>query len=375
MDWKRYRVIIMGAVALALVATAWVVVQSQTGDTQVDPEEEELSFPEIEQDNITEVMIRRPDDDADIRLVRDGESWRVTEPVDAPAATSAVNTLLEKLSGLELAGRAASRAELHERLEVAESNGIHVIAKNGGETLIDMWVGAFQSGNTMVRIEGDDNVLMARGSIKFAFNKPVRDWRDRAILELTAADVNDLRFANENGTFHVHKASADEGGEWAQVIDEPAEGEEPAEPIEEFTASRVTSLVTGIARLRAADFAGPEIDEGAAGLGEGAARAVIVSGAGEEQERVGITIGNEVDAGQRYLRIDGDETIYVVSRYIAERLMPNVEAFQPAAAPDPGEAPPTPPPGGGAGGPPGGGQIPPEIMQQLQRQLQQQGGH
>jgi len=154
--------------------------------------------------------------------------------LEAVASSTTVGTALDKLADLEVTGRAASNAEHHEQLEVDEEHGIHVVARAGDETVVDLWIGAFRAGNTMVRVDGQDEVLMVRGSIKFAFNKPVRDWRDRTITDETADDVIAVSFRNEHGAFDFEKG--DDG--WAQVLPEEApEGEEPPEPIEEFDSS------------------------------------------------------------------------------------------------------------------------------------------
>lgn len=383
MDWQKHRLIVMGVVALLMVGATWWALDSRTGDTEVSEENAAPTLPEIERDDLTDVEIRLPGNEEEnleavtIHLVKDGETWRLSEPVEAPASATAVSTVLDKIASLELIGRAARSAQHHERLEVAESNGIRVTARAGSETAIDFWVGAYQSGNTMLRIEGEDEVLMVRGSIKFAFNKRPRDWRDRTISELTVAEVHEVEFSNENGHWTFQKGEGDDAV-WAQQIPEPAEGEEPVAPIEEFQEARVTTMVSSLARLRAAGFAEPDVDAAAAGFGEGAAMVRLVSGTGDDAETLILRVGNEAAEGQRYVQRDGDETIFLVSRFMAERLLPNTEGFQPGAEP---EAPPTPPPGMGmpgmpgmpGGGGPGGGQIPPELMQQIQRQLQAQG--
>lgn len=373
MEWQRYRLVIISVVAVALIGATWWAVSSRTGDTPVDETEEEaLELPEVERESVTELEIHIPAGEGEdqpaetVRLVRgDEDHWRLAEPVEAEAASAAVSTALDKISTLEVVGRAATRAQHHERLEVDAAHGIRVIARNGAETLIDVWIGAYRAGNTMVRPEGQDTVLMVRGSIKFAFNKRTRDWRNRAILELTAADVNEIEYTNENG----HWVFAKTEDTWAERIPEPAEGEEPRAPIENFDQARVRTAVSSLARLRAADFGDVSAEE--AGLGEGAATVRMVSGEGDGAQTVVLRVGNEGTDGQRYVQRVGDDTIYLVSRFMADRLIPNVEAFQPGEEPEP-EAPPH---GGGEMPPgmPGGGQIPPEIMQQIQQQLQQQG--
>ena len=165
--------------------------------------------------------------------------------------------------------------------------------------------------------------------------------------------------------------------------------------------------------MRAADFAPADASAASLGFGEGAARVEIgltapatedeadedeapeeeataeegaAEGEAEEAEPASPTIaetvvllvGNEAEESQRYVMVEGNETIFLVSRFMADRLLPNVEAFQPGA--EPAEPPAGGPPGGmppgmpGMGGGPGGGQIPPEVMRQIQQQLQQQQG-
>lgn len=378
MDWQKHRLIVMGVAALAMVGLTWWAIDTGTGDTEVSEDDAAATptIPEVDRDEITELEIHIPADEDDdvealtIRLVKGDDGWRLEEPVQAAASITAVNTALDKISDLEVTGRAASNDRFHERLEVAEANGIRVIARVDGETAIDVWIGAYQGGNTMVRQEGSDTVLTVRGSIKFAFNKRIRDWRNRTITELTANEVTEVEFTNENGHFTFTKN--DDG--WEQSIPDPVEGEDPVAPIEELDGGRVQTLVSGLARLRAASFGAPDVTAEDAGLGEGAAHVRLVSADGDDEVVTRLTVGNELDDGQRYVMIGGSDTIYVVSRFMSDRLLPNAESFQQAAESET----PTPPPSGmpGMPGMPGGagaGQIPPEIMQQIQQQLQAQG--
>lgn len=364
---KRYRLLIGGAVLLAMIGLAWYAVTKNTGDTPVAESTSTPTLPEIDRDAITQLEVQRPEDDHPIRLVKDGDHWRLTAPIEAPAAATAIDTALDKLADLELRGVAATRSQHHERLEVDAEHGVHVIARAGDREVINFWIGAVRSGNTMIRLDGQDPVLMAHGSFKFAFNKAVRDWRDRAITDIDPDTVREVTFTNTNGTFHFTK----NGEEWAQATDPAAEGQAPAPAIERFASSKVRTSVTSIARLRASDFAADDVTAESAGIASGA-RVTFVSGEGESATTTTLLVGNEVEEGSRYVQREGSDTIFVVSRFVAERLVPNAAAFQESeqgAAPAPGGA----PEGMPGGMPGGGGQIPPELMRQIQQQLQQQG--
>jgi hypothetical protein len=373
---KRYRLVIGAIALLAMVGLAIWAIRQESGDTQV-VEEETPALPEIERDAITEVEIRLPGEEA-IRLVKSGETWRLAAPIEAPAAQTTVDTVLDKLADLEVNGIASAHARFHERFEVDEEHGVHVIARAGSDDIIDFWIGGARGGNTMLRLDGEEQTLLVEGSIKFAFNKPAQDFRDRAIVELEADDVREATFTNTNGTFHFRKS----GEAWEHVLEPAAEGAVPAAgavppvAIERFAPTKVGTAVSGLARLRASSFAAPDVTVETAGLGESAPRVVLVSGEGESAQTVTLRVGNEVEGGSRYVMREGNDTLFVVSSFMATRLLPNTDAFQEAEPGTEPAEPAEPPPGMGMPGMPGmpggGGQIPPELMQQIQRQLQQQ---
>lgn len=398
MDWQKNRLPIAGLLLIVFGGLAFWAWRSRTGDTVVP--ESAAQLPDLERDQIASLEITRPESDQAIRLERRDDTWFVTQPLEVPADQSAVSTALDKLDELEMAGTAASNPSFHERLEVDPEHGVRVVARNaGGDTLIDMWLGAYRAGNTMLRLEGEDRVLSVRGSIKFAFNKELRDWRDRSIVELEADDVREVAWTGPNGTFRFTRP-AGEGedaapGEWqpteVSYVETPAAPETPpgrrAPPppqpqtrteIEGFQASKVRSMVASLARMRAADFAAPEVTPETAGIGPESPRVTLTAPAAEGEDAprsFTVVLGNEVDPERhdRYAMLEGEPTIYVVSRFLGERVSPTATSFTesaPAAPAGEGE-------GGGAapapGGPGGGAQLPPEVMEQIRRQLEQQG--
>ncbi len=372
---KRYRLLIGGVVLLAMVGVTWWAINTQTGETPAAASELP-SLPEIDREALTQIEIRRPGEEDSIRLVREGSTWRLAAPLEDAAARTTVDTALDKLADLEVTRVAAAKAATHARLQVDSENGVRVTARAGEQTVIDFWIGAASSGATYVRLEGQDQVLEVRGLIKFAFNKAPHEWRDRAIVDLEIADLREATFTNTNGAFQFRRS----GENWEPVLPAPAEGEEPPAGIERFSASRTRTAITGLARLRASEFAAPDTTVESAGLGEGAARVALVSGEGENAQTLTLLVGNELDEGKRYVMREGNSTIYVVSRFHADRLVPNTATFQEpepnaegaeggeGGAPAGGEAPAGMPPMPGAGG-----QLPPELMRQIQQQLQQQG--
>lgn len=397
------RLMVAALAFIALLGGLIYVVNQRADDDEPDSESTEVpELPEIDRDAITAVTITRPgegDEPESVTLSKVGDVWRVTAPIDADADTTAVDTVLDKLAEMEVQGVAATNPENHERLEVGD-NGIRVEVKAGDEVIANLIIGAYRSRNTMVRIEGQDTVVTVSGSIKYAFNKDLKDWRNRRVANEDPASVIAARFESDNGTFEFVR---NEESEWTQP--------EGAEEIERFGPTKVQSIVSSIARMRAVNFAAQDVAREATGLdapsgtvtltirdsedaedsedseadaeGETEAEGETAAAAGTRTIvlRVGATLGDD-ENGERYLVRDGDTTVYVISNYLADRMRPDASKFQ---APEPGSEPEEaagmmpglPPgiPGHGPGGPggPGNPQIPPELMQKIQQQLQQQG--
>jgi hypothetical protein len=375
MDLKKNRVWIGAAVLVVLLCGTVYAIRGR--DDPQDGESALPELPEIDKDAVTRFEVTIGEGPTVVMAKRDGV-FRVIEPVDAEADVQAIDSALEKLSSLEVAGIASTNPDTHERLEVADNLGVRVVAKAGDQVLIDIRIGAYKGGNTMVRLAGEDQVIAVRESIKFLFNKELKDWRDRRIVDVTPDDVRAIQITSENGTFHFVRGGEDDA--W-----QPAEGQSA---IERFGAARVQSHVATFARMRAMNFAAPDVTADAAGFATPTATVTLTVAqrtdardGGTPSDAPTTTIVLELGAAtgsgnELYARRRGKATLYTISEFIADRMRPGTDAFQ---NPEPGEEPPAPEMPMGAGMPmhggPGGGQIPPEMMQQIQRQLQQQGGH
>jgi hypothetical protein len=404
MDWQKNRIFIASVVLVLIGGLAIWAVQSRTGDSPQRAGDVPEGFPDVDREAIAVLEITRPEDEGmAVRLERgeDG-TWRLTAPIEAPADQGAVSTALDKLDEMDVASIAASNAQFHERLEVDTEHGVHVVARDQeGETLADVWIGAFRSGNTMVRVEGQDVVAGVRGSIKFAFNKELRDWRDRSMLALEADDVREAAFVGPNGTFRFvrptvqREAPEGEGegegegpstelGDWqiAEVsyVPPPTDGGVAARvaqsTIEGFAPTKVRSIVSSLARMRASDFAASDVTREGAGITDASPRVTLTVGEGDAATQHVVRLGSEANEERHdyYAMREGDETIFVISRFLGERVHPTAASFTQTAAPA------TPEPAEGAGAMPhpggevgGGAQLPPEVMEQIRRQLEQQG--
>lgn len=278
-----------------------------------------VTLPTIKQDQIDELTFAAPDRPT-VRHVKKDKEWHLVEPIQAKSDQAAISTALGKLGELEVTGVAATLQANHEKLEVDPKKGTRVTAKAGGKVVLDAWVGLYQTGNSMLRKEGEDTVATVKGSIRFAFSKYLREWRDRSIVDVGADGVQSLELSNAKGILRFVKS----GDAWAQ-----APGEKP---IANFDPDEVKSLVSTIATLDATDFADDGVTAEAAGVAPGAPSALIkiASDAGSSQVlvRVGKTKDNDY-----YVAREDVPTIYLVSKWSAERLLSGADGFEKKAEP------------------------------------------
>jgi hypothetical protein len=357
------------ALAILIGLGAALVVTRRSHESKTSLEKPTASLPTIKKEEVTQLEIQRPQQAA-VVLQKQGDKWALSAPFSAEASKDAVDGMLDKLAELKVVGVAATRKENFEHLEVDPAHAIHVQAKAGDKLLADLFVGAAKGGNTMVLVAGEQQVLAARGSLRYAFDKDLKDFRKREITDLEAAELTGVALSSPKGTFKFERP-ATEGAVWAQVL---AKGEKP---IAKLDPEHVETLANTAAHLRAADFAATTEADSVTGLASAETKVELTK---KDGSKIDVAIGKAHSAGEDYYtKLAGSDVIYRLPKFSAERLMPDAKFFEKS------DKPATPPPSadphggmpmgmGGMGGP-GGGQLPPEVMKQLQQQMQAQQAH
>lgn len=297
------------AVLAALLAiTVWQFNKRDSEDAKAP--EVSAKLPKLTKEDVTELSVAAPGKKP-VSFKKEGDVWKMTAPIAADADKDAIDTAISKLAELEAGAVAATKVENHDRLEVTDAKGVHVVAKQGDKLLADLLIGAYLSGNTMVRESGATNVATAKGSIKYPFDKDVKEWRDRSMVDVPVEQVQSVVFTNKSGTWKFVK----DDKEWKQAPGEKA--------IPEFDASKVSSIVSNAASMRANDFAADGVTADVAGVGAAPNGSVTLTTGGADAgvKEVLIRIGTKHDAGY-YATVEGKQPLYVISEYTGERLVP-----------------------------------------------------
>lgn len=348
----KNRLWIAAIVLLALGGAVVSATRSREAETEVV--RPTASLPALKSEDITslEVYSKRR---GSVTLSKQGESWQVTAPVSAKADASAVEAMLEKLSTLEVKSIAASRKENYARLEVDDEQAVRVKVGKGDQLLSTLFLGAAKATGTMLRVEGKDEVFNVKGSLRYAFDKDLKNFRDRVILDVDSEKLSGLKLSSAKGTFNFEKVE----GKWTQVL---SKGEKP---IARFAPAKVQSLSSTLGRLQASDFVEATESPETLGLAPPAATAVLTQVDGSSHT---LQLGQGSGANnESALRLVGNEVLFRISKYNADKLLADAAAFQEAEQKPEAQAPQMPDMGGG------NGEIPPEVLRQLQQQLGQGG--
>lgn len=133
-----------------------------------------------------------------VQLVREGEAWRVIQPVDYPADSQEVSVLLEFL-GEALAERAFENVSEQEKKDygLAERDTlIRILAK---EKEYELWIG--KNAPTPERLyamkSGDSRVLVASVKLREELSRSLYDFRDKDLFKFDASRVNRLTYRRE----------------------------------------------------------------------------------------------------------------------------------------------------------------------------------
>lgn len=348
---------VSSAIAVLVVLAGLLLWQSSAedaGDHQAPGLTVEL--PKFERDKVDALEITSPENGV-VKLEKGSDGWRVTAPLAAPAAQATVDTALDKLAALTVVGVAATKADNHARLEVDDEKALKISVGQGGGEAATLKIGVYRSGNTMLRVADAALVASVEGSIRFAFDKALKEWRNREITKLEVASVQRVQFESDKGTVVLEK----DGETFKQ-----AEGQTP---IEKFDPVKAKSVVGSVCSLRAVDFqAAPDLE--ALGLGAAPKGRVTVTVGGDKPETLVVLVGEKKD-NYYYAKRADSPVVYTVSAFMGERLGAGPEDF---VKEEPKPIDPKQLEAAGAQMPPGGGNaLPPEIMEQVQRQLRAQG--
>ena len=292
--------------ALGILVVMWLIstLLAGRGDGGATPDGGVAALLErLDEATVSAVRIVRPEQT--VSLQRNGDAWTVNGNVpDSSALTRLWNALVEA----EVGGVVANNPRNHERMGLSADSALTVdftLADGGMASLLVGKVGPiFPSG--YVRLPDQDAVVVVSGDFRATLNQSVTDWRDKTILRVDTAAVIRLVLETDDGTHVVERSDTT----WS-VDGGPA------------NASTIRSVLEELANFVAVGFVeDEEIFQG------NPRRATVLGAQGDTLGAVVIT----GEAGTRHARTPGNDVVFEVASFRADRITPDIENLRPTDA-------------------------------------------
>lgn len=154
---------------------------------------------------LTELRIQPASGGDEIKLVREGVNWKVTQgSKSAFADPSTVNAALASLSALKPLRMVSRKKDKWNDFQVGDGGTrIAVFEDNrqegdlhiGKTNFVQNQQGGFGGAYTYVRAGDDDEVYAVDGFLESTFNRPYADWRNKNFLRVSRDAVSKITFS------------------------------------------------------------------------------------------------------------------------------------------------------------------------------------
>jgi len=236
-----------------------------------------------------------------VSLVKKG-NWLVALNGDYyPADKGEVENIFKTLNNMQRESIVSTDPNKYPVFELDPVNGAEVKISRSDHTLLaHFFVG--KNGpdliSTYIRIGGEKDVLLLSGMIKPAFDKELKDWRDKTILNLKVEDIVKIDTISPKKKVSLKK---DAKGNWEMV--EPEKAKVKKDVIE--------GMVNTLATLKAYDFE-DGADLKACGLTSPPTKIQITM---KDNSTLSLLIGKEKDSSKRYVKREDNPTVFLVQNF------------------------------------------------------------
>lgn len=380
-DKKLY--IAVGALALVGAAVYFQKQAQQKEEATYTLEGQQATLPTIEWSeekgkSVDTITVEQPAGDAGkpekVVVKKVGEDdWKLVEPIDFPANSSTIQTILGSIDKLEVRELISKSKDSYGKYGLGDGEATHIVLAKGDEKLVELYVGEGGSRGNMVRIGDKEGVYAIKGYSSYMFQRDLKGWRDRKVLEIDPDEVAEVEIENDNGVFSFEKEQvepkqADKGDkgadkkgakeakpEWAGKI--KAKLSPVALPIAKFHGAKVDDMLRAFKSLTASEF-GDDKTPKEVGLDEPTAKVTFTMADGGKRV---LLVATTAENSNRWAQVKGKPQVFAISSYSSGWALADQDRFRKPedkenkdAEPSEGAEPAAP-----AGMPPAGMQMPP----------------
>ncbi len=208
--------------------------------------EKEEKLVSLERDKISEIEIARQGSEP-VLLKKSGNDWSVRKPIETPADSSTVDSLLSATSTakidrkLEKAGKEASKYGLADPR-------LRVVLKGGKEQRTLLFGSKDFTGNQVyVQVQGSPDIYLTSDYLFNSADKELKDWRNRKVLTFDRNQVQNIEINRATDQIKLKK----QGEKW--VLEQPTQ--------ETADEAAVSSLLSTLESAEAQKFVTEQPDD------------------------------------------------------------------------------------------------------------------
>ncbi len=255
----------------------------------------------------------------EIELVKKGDDWEVSKPVEAKANQANVKSLLDNLKTLKVSELIDPAKTGYEKFKVSDTEGLHAVFMKGTDTALDLRFGENGGRGQMTRVTGKDGVYAVKGYSSYLYDRDMKGWRDTVIFKFEESAVAAAVVTNEHGTFDFKK----DGDKWSAKFKDAKTG--ATKDLEKFDEGKVKDMIRAYKTLNADGFAEKGKTDADLGLDKPTATVELTLSDGAKRE---IKVGATAEGTSRWVRASGVSDLVSISSWAADWALAEPTKFQ-----------------------------------------------
>ncbi|MGE0132698.1 MAG: DUF4340 domain-containing protein [Blastocatellales bacterium] len=289
---KRSTLILLLVAAVASAAIYFLEIKPGKPRDE-EPDKSRAAF-KFSREEITSISLLRGGQT--VNLENQNNKWVITQPINAAADESALNSLVGDLVSARIESEFAPSGNDLKQYGLAEpAVKLEVKLKSGQTHRVELGAKAPGDTSAYVKIDGAQNVALVSAGLLTNADKSLNDLRDRSVLGATQYELNSIKIAGEGGSYELEKKES----EWN--IKTPVQGA--------ADESGVSSLLGDLTGAKATEVVSENVDDPAKyGLDKSKVSITVSLATGGERT---INIGSKVDGGYYAKASDRPQVIKV----------------------------------------------------------------
>lgn len=267
-------------------------------------EEAEKTTPafKFNREDITSITVHRGGQT--INLENQNNKWAITQPVNAAADESAVNSIVGDLVSARVDSEfPPSGGDLKQYGLSEPAVKLEVKLKNGSTHRVELGARDPIGLSAYAKIDGSQNVALVPANLLNDSDKSLNDLRDRLVLSATQYELSSVKIVNEGGGYELEKNES----EWN--IKSPVSGT--------ADEGQVSSLLADITGAKAAEVVSESVDDPAKyGLDKSKISITVRLKTGGERT---VSVGSKVDENY-YAKVSDRPQLLKVDTLFYEKL-------------------------------------------------------